>query len=574
MNVSLFINKLPEAVSQYMHKEIVAALPSASVLVDRELSELLTSNDGLAALLLGLRVTEKQTLRTIVAEFACEPFEDTKLLKLGRMRLSGAALKVGLMRLCRKGIVFALRRSWGEQLYTLPTDTYKLWLKLLFPKVVEQIVPKDETEVVSISHEMPLPSARILTLLAYCHREGLPLTQKGVLVKRHLIKLLSLLRLEPGEQRLTEVRYTGEEAYPFTFAVILDAALRQGILEQYSEGYVIDEKRLQQWLALTEQDMNRAFYAQLAPMLLPAFVPLRHWIAYSEEIAPGLWFSVNGLLEGLRIHLEMDKKGLQLERIVAEWLEPLSSLGLFELGRDGAGELLARWCSPTTASDSHQLAADRTETHDSFFVQPDFDIIVPPGVPYEALWQLEHLGIQEQSGPVSRYRLSKDRVLQSYRAGFEEDQMVAFLRKYAKFGLPELVEYSMRQWISSYDKMGNISLNEGSKTNRNPQKKEAVMQGLIYSREHVQYYDIERSIPRTEDLYPGLAEVPNMWLKECRSYHAATRAEIIRKALEWKACIRLRQAGQDKLLVPERIEGTSDSWLVSGFNLTGELKLA
>jgi hypothetical protein len=576
---------LPEALSQDIHKQWLSAIPESSSLVNRELEYLLCSPEGLQAVLLTLRDTERHTLCLIAAAFASEPFDDTKLLKQGRLQLSGAALKVGLMRLCRKGIVFSLRKSWGEQLYMLPTDTYKIWLKLLFPECLEQNVELDTLEVKSLTLERSLPSARLLTLLAYCDREGLPVTRKGVIVKRNLVKLKRLLHIEEYEIRLLHVRYTWDDTYPFSFAAVLDGGLRQGLLELRKEGYVLNKHKLHDWLSLSEPDMNRVLYDQLISSLMPAIPGMRHWITFSEEIPPGQWFSVTGIINSVNTQLGMGKELVQQERIVAEWLEPLSLLGYMELGHDRNGQLLTRYCAPMTSSEAHLQASLDSLREETIFVQPDFEIIVPPGVPYQVLWLLEHLGELEQAGTVSRYRLSKERVQQSLEAGWCGEEMIALLRKHAKFGLPELVEYSLRQWIAQWENDGKNKCNPPrsdrdaasiSECGDVPKQQVGgdVTQGLIYSRESVQYYDIERTIPRTEDLYPGLAEVPNMWLKELRSYHAATRIDMIRKALEWSACVRIRQAGEVRLLVPERIEGTLDNWLVCGFNPDGEIMLA
>lgn len=659
MNVAFFVQKLPDTLAQDIRKQLDNLLFAEQSYDDRRLEDLLVAKEVLELVMAGLREIERQTLCLIITTFAGEPFDDGKLEKSGRAKLSGAALKVGLLRLCRKGIVFALRKSWGEQLYMLPSDTLATWVKLLFPANGGRWLDgQAEEPVTTVSLERPLPSARIVSLLAYCAREGLPLTQKGTIAKRNLIKLASLLKLGDNEARVPDVRYTGDDTYPFALAALLDVSLRLGHLKLQSEHYIVDEEQLHPWLKRTETEMNRTIYGCLLPLLVPVDTDMRHWIVRSEEIMPGCWFSVEAVIRELEQRFLIRSGLLEVETIVIAWLQPLSSLGFMELGHGSKGDWRARWTVPASNSEAHHIASKVSLQNEPIFVQPDFEIIVPPGVPYTARWELERLAELEQAGPVSRYRLTRARVLQALEGGYGSERIVSILREHAKYGVPELVEYSLLQWAGQYgrasveeavlfrcrddeaaremeqnaklkpflmERIGPLAwivdpqsaealfqqledcgyspsrhtLGSGVKTGKaesgapsrsgssrkqslanrtitqaEPQKADNVPQGLIYSRLSVQYYDIERTIPRNEDLYPGLQEVPNMWLKECRTYHAATRMDMIRKAMEWKACVRLRQDGQDRLFVPERVEGTSESWVVSGFNPTGEVKLS
>lgn len=660
MNVAFFAQKLPITIAEEIRKQLDNALPAVSSKEDYSLQQLLIAPDVLELLYTTLREMEMLTLRLIVTAFGCEPFDDAKLGRSGRSQLSGAAIKVGLMRLCRKGIVFALRKSWGEQLYMLPADTMAIWSKLLFPVNHQQLHSTKEETITTSSIEGPLPSARILTALAYCFREGLPLTQKGTIAKRHVMKLTAKLRLLDNEARVPAIRYVGEDTYPFTFAAIVDMCLRFGLLKAQAHSYMLNEDKLNIWLEQSEEEMNQSIYASLFQLLVPVEPSMRHWIVRSEEQAPRCWFSIKQLITELEQRMIIQSGSLHIDGIISHWLQPLESLGFIEMGYSLDGERTARWTTPAARTEAHQAAVEHSLKNEPIFVQPDFEIIVPPGVSYKARWELEQFAEQEQAGGISRYRLTRECTIQALEAGYAAERILSTLRKHAKYGVPELVEYSLTQWAGQYGRAAvedavifrcrdedtaremqqNVKLkpflleqigplvwlvepssaqalfgqleacgyspsrlslgfdaDKGKSDSRASSASDPVSgrqqtlatrtikqtesrigdddpQGLIYSRVSVQYYDIERTFPRLEDLYPGLQDVPNIWLKECRSYHAATRMDMIRKAVEWKACVRLRQEGQDRLLVPERLEGTSERWIVSGYNPTGEVKLS
>jgi len=97
--------------------------------------------------------------------------------------------------------------------------------------------------------------------------------------------------------------------------------------------------------------------------------------------------------------------------------------------------------------------------------------------------------------------------------------------------------------------------------------------GLIYSSNGVQYYDIERTLPDIHDVYPGLRDIPPAWLKDCRKYHLTTQKELVRRALEWKAHLRLRLGETERIIIPVRLCGTNDRWEVIGYEQAREVRL-
>jgi hypothetical protein len=48
---------------------------------------------------------------------------------------------------------------------------------------------------------------------------------------------------------------------------------------------------------------------------------------------------------------------------------------------------------------------------------------------------------------------------------------------------------------------------------------------------------------------------------------------MIQKALEWKACLKLRRAGTDTLFIPLRLDGIRDDWAVTGVAQAAEVRL-
>ncbi|MNI99475.1 hypothetical protein D3C73_1585640 [compost metagenome] len=49
---------------------------------------------------------------------------------------------------------------------------------------------------------------------------------------------------------------------------------------------------------------------------------------------------------------------------------------------------------------------------------------------------------------------------------------------------------------------------------------------------------------------------------------------MILKALEWKACLKLRKSGADTVFIPIRLDGIRDDWAVTGFEQLSEVRIS
>lgn len=79
-------------------------------------------------------------------------------------------------------------------------------------------------------------------------------------------------------------------------------------------------------------------------------------------------------------------------------------------------------------------------------------------------------------------------------------------------------------------------------------------QAWIFNGVDIQFYDRDPSIPEYDNLFPGLREVPSIWVKEMRSYHDSTARQMVEQAIEWNAKIRLSMNGITRECIPEALE--------------------
>lgn len=77
--------------------------------------------------------------------------------------------------------------------------------------------------------------------------------------------------------------------------------------------------------------------------------------------------------------------------------------------------------------------------------------------------------------------------------------------------------------------------------------------GLFYSPFQINAYERVQLQLRKEELYPGIGEVPAMWLKEGRAYHASTKAAICEQAIRWNCYLEVSYQQNTIKLMPTRL---------------------
>ena len=127
-------------------------------------------------------------------------------------------------------------------------------------------------------------------------------------------------------------------------------------------------------------------------------------------------------------------------------------------------------------------------------------------------------------------------------------QLAAFQSELRSLGLLEMTgiaegeESAQDERISACDSMAEENDLRGDN--------EAATRGLFHSPFRYDAYRQRTSEPRTIDLYPDLDNIPAMWHREIRSYHASTLRAIVQRAIEWGCWIEsIDEGNEDALLL-------------------------
>jgi hypothetical protein len=580
---------------------------------------------------------EKKVLRLIIDRIGYKPFDLGQMEKCMDNSLPGAQLKVGLLRLRQKGIIFTLRKTWGEHIYLIPRDSFATWFRLFIGDSFEI----NKVEDIERMHNSRLGMASdVFYLLAYIAKHGLPITQKGTIPKRHLQKITTNLNIKDEDLEAMSLQYAGQDLYPPSFAVIYDAALRLGLLQQDVDRVVLDQRNVRLWMECTPEQIQNQLYQMWTQLHIPSLTGIQHVTLLLEQLPRGEWFLLDPLFNYMveQRMLEKDEKDDFIAAFEAEWLKPLVGLGWIEQGKTKNQQFAIRWTASVESGDK------------CFYIQPDFEIIVPPTVPFSIRWELECMAEPKQSDRISRYLITKESIHYTREQNRSIEDIIQFLKEYSKFGIPESVELTVEQWgtqfgqvfiseilllscrdektaqsiadhpqcapfittalgdkdfvitrehmpelLKNLEKYGftpknNIQTStekaivypkltaqnkEVSDAGLNAGETTESLQGLIYAKYAVNYYEWETKDPQLEEVYPQLQDVPSIWLNEYRAYHKSTRKELIEKAIEWRAYLKMNKQGETIEFTPRHLqEGSDQQWKVRGIESSQEIWLS
>ncbi|MGG1553238.1 helicase-associated domain-containing protein [Paenibacillus ferrarius] len=647
-------DKMPPDVKRMIKEESWWA---AWIQEEDDLAPFLTQRPLLAELNKQLTTDEQRTLRLIVSAFGCLPFTGEALEKQAAWAACGAQTRLGLIGLRRLGVIVTFRKSWGEQLFLLPEDTFAIWQELLFPVVKfpggreeapgEELewheLVQDESQRAVAANPRGLAQMMLHVLTACAQQPAMPLSAKGTLHKKQVHKLSEPLRLPPAILTAAGLSYAFRDVYDEPVALLLDLATRSGFfkISGLNEALRLHKPSVEAWLQGDYKWQQETLYALWCDMMTPAPAWLQHAIACMERARSGAWYKVEQLLMQVRACLSFAGGHAEAELLEDElctaWLQPLMAFRFIDVSKDTEGQLWFRWLIEPrkTLNPDEPAVVESQERPGSMYVQPDFELLLPPDVGLYTEWEVASFADLLQSDYVRSYRMTKNSFRRALASGKTAEQIAETLAAHASHEVPQGVLRTLVEWAEQANKvaledvtllrcaseadaeallrssrcapyladrvgpaafiiakadagplakcleaMGYAPHFKGAKRAESPEAgaehllaADFPVQPLCYSRDSARIYEMEPSLPRQEDLYPDLQDIPPSWIKEFRNYHASTRKDMIRKAIEWKSVLQLRKEGQDRFIIPRMLREEKTVWHLEGLEQDREISV-
>lgn len=527
-------------------------------------------------------------------------------------------LSVALTKLRRLGLILTVRKMWSEIGYFMPQEVREQMTVYLLPEASEAFV--------SVSKTLPYYIAAgrgihldLFGLLVFIRDNQVPVTQKGTVHRRMSQKMMSLISLSDEQVKGLVLAPLDQEAREgLALTVVLDLALRLGLVQMNDRRLVIQPYQIQRWLAQPPLKRWEQLYAFITEHYLPhggwwdAFaevmkrVPLDQWCFLDKQLS---------MLEKAGLALPEEAKSLVLE----QWLHVLTGLGWIQLGMDDEQQIFWKWNSLPRLTDE-----------EGWFVDPAGSITIPPLVPLRDVWEISKICQLQFDGPLIRGELQA-RMLQTYlAAGGTEERIMDILRSACAHPLPEALAEVISQWartarqiqlepcfrvrtahsgfieewreipdfhpfltqvISPTDFL--ISPDQEAALlatlrqfgyeaqvltpaatlpeNAGVQAEPATRNGLFLIERPWDGYAVENTFPEQLEGMPEIGSLPKMWTQHFQSYHPQSLRDLFKRAAELHLEVEFQQKGKDRLLgKPIEVRVEMGYWMVTMELKTGK----
>lgn len=574
-------------------------------------------------------------IQHIYTHFAGLPFKLHQLHECASGRLCGADLLADVPRLLQKGQLASIKKVWGERLYYIPAE----WI----PRIWDEIQPV--TPVVQPTSTVTLHTAAktglaydIFRVLTWISRHGLKLTSKGTIHQRSLTKLTELLYLSDEDVSGLGLRYPHQDIYRVSLAIVLDMMMSLGFIHKGRASWGIDTESLTAWLSLTIQEMNAVLFQEMLQRYVPEQVNIQHFVyrLALSDLQELEWYSFPEIM------LSMQQQGMITEVVPEEqkkwmlhWLIALSGCGWIDVGTIKQSDhdiTVFRWKMKPNISLDVAAIPPVMSSQAKVFVQPDFEILVPPDVSFMIRWELEAFCESVTVDMMSVYRITRHSVALGAEYGRSPRNVMDFLDAHST-GIPDNVTLALEQWdkemgrtvleeklllrcsdsqaaeqiashatlIGFVERIGPLDFivnhahedkvvklleeirllppkrgRSGAVEMDYPKLENGLtadgihrfvgrseQQAWIFNGRDIQFYDRDFSIPEYETLFPGLREVPSIWMNDMRSYHDSTARQMVEQAIDWNAKIRISMGGIWLDCIPEALQ-EGECWSLRG----------
>ena len=250
----------------------------------------------------------------------------------------------------------------------------------------------------------------------------------------------------PDAKRLAEVAGVELDELP----LLLDLAALADLVED-DEGFTRATTRSDEWrrapLADRWQHVAEAWVALLPVELveLLASRPLARWGAALTDFVHWLYPAGGDALDA-----RMARRGAQGERLGVTADGRASTMGavLLSRGAAAASAVLAPLVPPDV---------------DQVYLQHDLTVVSPGPLAAHLDERLRRLADVESAGLAGRYRVTADSVTRAVALGESAEELLAFLEQLSLTGVPQPVEYLIRETAARYGSVRVAPANEGER---------------------------------------------------------------------------------------------------------------
>ncbi|MDP2871631.1 MAG: helicase-associated domain-containing protein [Bacillota bacterium] len=371
----------------------------------------------------------------------------------GRRRRNGAQVVATLM---GRGLVFVSRFHYRQH-YLIPGDLQAL-LALLFGRELLNRVALDPAAAATadgVREEATDPYALlrwVCQFLSYCRKTRVELTQAGTIYRRTQRRLLQIMgqgQEEPAEEENGEG--VPQPAHPEPLDFVLNYCRGRGLAE-LEDGALVPTADARPWMEASVWDRRRDLLSFWRDARLAWDLDVQAVLSVLLSLPAGTWVDLGALFRELEPMASDLYRGSLRHRLGQRVIRHLVLQGMLVLGKAGDSQV----CRLTRMGRSLLTGGepvDEVTTERRFFVQPNFELLVPSRLDTDLLWRIEECADLEKPDWMMVYRLTRATVYRALTLGRRPEELAALLEEHSLNELPQNVSFSIRDWPAAYGRL-------------------------------------------------------------------------------------------------------------------------
>ncbi len=354
-------------------------------------------------------------------------------------RISRDEFEYGLTKLRRKGIIFTLRKSWGEVGFIIPEDLYHIWHRYFFIHMISELKEVKKEQLV-MKEATGCLEEDLFRLLTYVETENIPITQKGTIHKRHIAKISEQLLMNEANLLHFPIKQSFMNEYPKNVVLLLEVANTIELIELLDSLTVTNKVDL--WNQLNSKERRESLEQIIRSMFKSSDILLTHLFFFIFHLPTEKWYSLTEALTKVSKFLKRPAAEEIINRAFQEIMIPLYSIGWLNLATDHNNQHYFLWNQK------------EKEANTQIYVQPNFELLIPRYFPYHLRLRIEKFAKIIQLDKMNRYMLTKQSILKGLEYGETLETILELLTEYSVIPISENVKHTLVDWTKNY---GTIS---------------------------------------------------------------------------------------------------------------------
>ncbi|OUM96450.1 MAG: hypothetical protein A9Z00_13615 [Thermobacillus sp. ZCTH02-B1] len=387
-------------------------------------------------------------LRAILIRFGSLPFEPEQFeAAAGEAGLSSGRAARVLERLRAAGIVFTVRKTWGDRLHFVASDAMAAWTAALLPADVRPLADGRKSARPLQDYREPF-GLQLMQMLAEWAKRGVVIPADGSVPAQAAAAAAARLSFGPEALEPFAERFGPNGRHTSPLRLGLAAALHLGLLAPTGGRLAWRRDALAAWLAEEAGRRERDLLAFVTDRLAASDARFMHAGALLRSLAGGAWYPAEGIDAWFARHVPEAAAHWRV------WAGLLAELGWMQTGVTAEGKPAVRWLiDPQDPGTS----AGAAEPSGRIRFMPGAELAVPPDLDLRLRWELELLADRTQPGPMAGMRLSAESYVRWIEDGRTAEEALELLEEAGGCAVPDDLERLIREWDGS---AGRIAFRE------------------------------------------------------------------------------------------------------------------